>query len=49
MVRNLGDKIPKIAPTAFISEAAYVVGDVEIGENSSVWPDTPMLTIELRV
>lgn len=27
-----------IAPTTFISEAAYVVGEVEIGEGSSVWP-----------
>jgi carbonic anhydrase/acetyltransferase-like protein (isoleucine patch superfamily) len=38
MVRNLGNKTPKIAPTAFISEAAYIVGEVEIGENSSIWP-----------
>ncbi|MDO9515534.1 MAG: gamma carbonic anhydrase family protein [Syntrophales bacterium] len=38
MIRGLGDTLPKIAQTAFISEAAYVVGDVEIGEHSSVWP-----------
>lgn len=38
MVRSLGDKIPRIAESAFVSEAAYVIGDVEIGENSSVWP-----------
>ena len=38
MIRSLGDLVPKIAESAFISEAAYVVGDVEIGENSSVWP-----------
>ena len=38
MVRNLGDKIPRIAESAFVSEAAYVIGDVDIGENSSVWP-----------
>jgi len=38
MIRSLGDKKPKIAKTAFVSEAAYVIGDVEIGENSSVWP-----------
>jgi len=38
MIRSLGDKIPRIAKSAFVSEAAYVVGDVEIGENSSVWP-----------
>ena len=37
-IRNLGDKIPRIAESAFVSEAAYVVGDVEIGENSGVWP-----------
>jgi carbonic anhydrase/acetyltransferase-like protein (isoleucine patch superfamily) len=38
MIRSLGDKKPKIAKSAFISEAAYVIGEVEIGENSSVWP-----------
>jgi len=38
MIRSLGDKKPKIAESAFISEAAYVIGEVEIGENSSVWP-----------
>ena len=38
MIRSFNDKRPKIAESAFISEAAYVVGDVEIGENSSVWP-----------
>jgi carbonic anhydrase/acetyltransferase-like protein (isoleucine patch superfamily) len=38
MIRSLGDKTPKIADSAFISEAAYIIGEVEIGENSSVWP-----------
>jgi len=38
MIRDFSGKSPKIAPSAFVSEAAYVVGDVEIGENSSVWP-----------
>lgn len=38
MIRSLGDKTPKIADTAFVSEAAYVIGEVEIGEYSSVWP-----------
>jgi carbonic anhydrase/acetyltransferase-like protein (isoleucine patch superfamily) len=37
-VRAVGDKVPRIAPTAWVSEAAYVVGDVELGEGSSVWP-----------
>ena len=38
MIRSLGDKTPRIAETAWISEFAYVVGDVEIGEYASIWP-----------
>ena len=38
MIRSFGGKSPRIHPTAFVSEAAYVVGDVEIGEGSSIWP-----------
>ena len=38
MIRTIDGKGPKIHPSAFISETAYVVGDVEIGENTSVWP-----------
>ena len=38
MIRSLGGKSPRVHPTAFVSEFAYVVGDVEIGEGSSVWP-----------
>lgn len=38
MIRSLNGKSPKIAESAFVSEAAYVVGDVEIGEESNVWP-----------
>jgi carbonic anhydrase/acetyltransferase-like protein (isoleucine patch superfamily) len=37
-VRAVGDKVPVIAPTAWVSEAAYVVGDVHLGEDTSVWP-----------
>ena len=40
MIRSWQGKHPKIHPSAFVSEAAYVVGAVEIGENSSVWPAT---------
>jgi carbonic anhydrase/acetyltransferase-like protein (isoleucine patch superfamily) len=38
MIRGLDGKTPKIAASAFVSEAAYVVGDVEIGEEANVWP-----------
>jgi len=40
-------KMPSIPDSCFISDAAYIMGDVEIGEVSSVWPgavirgDTP--------
>jgi carbonic anhydrase/acetyltransferase-like protein (isoleucine patch superfamily) len=40
VIRELDGKMPRIHPTAFVSEAAYVVGDVEIGAGSSVWPGT---------
>ena len=38
MIRSFNGKTPKIAASAFVSEAAYVIGDVEIGEHSCVWP-----------
>jgi carbonic anhydrase/acetyltransferase-like protein (isoleucine patch superfamily) len=38
VIKSFDGKTPKIAESAFISEAAYVVGDVEIGDYSNVWP-----------
>ena len=38
MIKSLNGKTPQVHQSAFVSEAAYVIGDVEIGENSSVWP-----------
>ncbi len=38
MIRAFNGKTPKIADTSFVSEFAYVIGDVEIGEGSGVWP-----------
>lgn len=29
--------VPKIHPSAFIAENAVIIGDVEIGEDSSIW------------
>ncbi len=37
-IYQLGDKKPKIHSTAYVHEQATVIGDVEIGEGSSVWP-----------
>lgn len=38
MIRSYQGKTPRIHPSGFVSEAAYIVGDVEIGENSNIWP-----------
>ncbi|CAM3768093.1 gamma carbonic anhydrase family protein [Mesobacillus zeae] len=37
MIYPYNDKLPKIAESAFIADYATVTGDVEIGEESSVW------------
>lgn len=34
----LGDLVPDIDPTAFVHPDAVVIGDVVLGEDSSVWP-----------
>lgn len=39
-IRKFEDKHPKIHQTVFIDESALVLGDVEIGEDSSIWPLT---------
>lgn len=38
MIRSFNGKTPKVADSAFVSEAAYVIGDVEIGEGSGIFP-----------
>ena len=38
MIRSHKGKTPTIHPTAFVSEFAYVVGDIEIGPYASIWP-----------
>jgi|SRR5947207_10099407 len=37
MLRPHRGRMPRVHPTAFIDESAQVIGDVEIGEESSVW------------
>ncbi|HEX7175196.1 MAG TPA: gamma carbonic anhydrase family protein [Pyrinomonadaceae bacterium] len=37
MIRPFRGKHPQIHPTAFIEESAQIIGDVVIGEGSSVW------------
>ncbi len=40
MIRPFRGKYPQIHPTAFIEESAQVIGDVIIGEQSSLWFNT---------
>lgn len=37
-VYQLGDKAPRIAPSAYVANEATVIGDVTLGERASVWP-----------
>lgn len=37
MIKKFGDKKPEIHPSVFIAEDATIIGDVVIGENSSIW------------
>ena len=39
-IRNFENHTPKIAASAFVDDMAVVIGDVEIGEDVSVWPTT---------
>lgn len=34
---SLGDKIPAVHPSSFVAPSAAVVGDVKVGEGSSIW------------
>ena len=38
LIRTLNGVTPKVAESAWVSEFAYVVGNVEIGEYASIWP-----------
>jgi carbonic anhydrase/acetyltransferase-like protein (isoleucine patch superfamily) len=38
MIRSFNGKTPVVHPTAYVNEIAYVVGEVEIGEGSAVYP-----------
>ena len=38
MIQSVDGKTPVIDDSAFVSKGAFVIGDVEIGENCSIWP-----------
>jgi carbonic anhydrase/acetyltransferase-like protein (isoleucine patch superfamily) len=37
-IRNFEDKQPRIHSSTFVDDAALIIGNVEIGENCSIWP-----------
>ena len=37
-IRDFEDLLPNIHPSAFIDDKALIIGQVSIGQNSSVWP-----------
>src|SRR5215831_4437388 len=37
MILTYAERIPRIAASAYIADSADVIGDVEIGENTSIW------------
>lgn len=37
MIRPFLDQTPRLHPTVFVADDAFVIGDVEIGEDASVW------------
>jgi carbonic anhydrase/acetyltransferase-like protein (isoleucine patch superfamily) len=37
MIKDYKDKNPKISNTVFIADSADIIGDVEIGDYSSIW------------
>ncbi len=38
MIRSFNGKTPEISPTAYVDEKAVIIGDVAIGDETSVWP-----------
>src|SRR5580692_5640671 len=39
-IRGYRGIMPKVAATAYIDPSAQVIGDVVVGERSSIWPNT---------
>jgi len=37
MIKPFLDHTPRVHPTVYIADGAFVIGDVEIGEDSSIW------------
>lgn len=40
MIRSFDGMTPQIADSAYVDEAAVVIGDVVVEDNASIWPNT---------
>ena len=40
MIQTYAGRLPRIAASAYVADSADVIGDVEIGENASIWFST---------
>ena len=49
MIRSFGGKKAKIDGSAFVSENAYIIGDIKIGRNSSIWPGVVLRADRFRI
>jgi carbonic anhydrase/acetyltransferase-like protein (isoleucine patch superfamily) len=49
MIKSFEKKVPKVDPSVFVSENAYLVGDIKIGRNSSVWPGAVLRADRFRI
>ena len=38
IVVSYGGKTPRVADSALVADTACLIGDVEVGENTSIWP-----------
>ena len=37
MIHPYRDVVPKVHPSVWVADSAHVIGDVELGEDASVW------------
>jgi carbonic anhydrase/acetyltransferase-like protein (isoleucine patch superfamily) len=42
MIRKFGGLTPKVAASAYVDPSAQLIGDVVVGERSSVWPNASL-------
>ena len=36
-IYQLDDSLPRLAPTAWVADSAQVIGNVELGDDASIW------------